>query len=114
MSDQLSPWQFGFSQHYPAMGDNTPFTSRSTFGPRETETVDPSAVRFHTEQDWIHPDTVEKYRANPLRRVMAGPPTAVRHEGQLWVDDGHHRIAAALQRGKPFKVGIREHLGGER
>lgn len=63
----------------------------------------------YATQSHVSQTHVDKYRANPYAGVHqpsdSGPylgdehPLFVTHEGRLHVTDGHHRVAAALQRG---------------
>lgn len=96
----LSPTQFhGFQVH-----EDNPVR---TFGkPTVTSETLPSGTQFHTNQSHLDLDTVDKYASSALKRLSSGPASVVEHQGQYWVNDGHHRLAAAMQRGKPAKVRV--------
>jgi hypothetical protein len=64
----------------------------------------PSLVRLHkdeplvTGQDTASASTISSYRKSSSKE----PPTVFTHQGQLWVHDGHHRIAASRLNGEDY------------
>lgn len=92
--DHLSPTQFGFKQ---ASYDDwdAAIMSGNHLGRRPLNL----SKDLHTAQDAIDPVAVRDYAAQG--RIRGDHEIAVHHyEGKTYVADGHHRIAAALQRGQ--------------
>lgn len=53
----------------------------------------------YATQSHITEDGVRKYLNGGSHHNPANKPRFVRHQGNLYVDDGHHRVGAALLRG---------------
>lgn len=63
-----------------------------------------SLDRVHASQDYVIPDKVNNFAAHPR---LGGLPKVVKHDGEHFVFDGHHRVAGAMVRGqKTMKVNL--------
>lgn len=97
----LNPEQFGFvrREEMPMSGDLAPAGSRMMH-PDEA---------LHTTQQGLSGEDVQRYVAQP-KAVPFNPlsrrPRIIEHEGELWIHDGHHRIAAARSQGRPIRVDV--------
>lgn len=100
--DNLQPRQFGFIQH-----DQRPEGALDMeLTNRRTEKINPASSEIHTTQDFMYPDKVQKFEHSGMARMMGGRPEIANVDGQMWVQDGHHRLAAAMRRGTDIKVNM--------
>lgn len=107
-SDHLSPSQFGFVEgsHDDWMNAQRKW---SQDGGRSVR-LDLSKVRLHTGQPGLFPDRVQEYVERPGLKSAAthsgfgkaydSPVEVYSHGGNIWVGDGHHRLAAAMKKGQ--------------
>jgi hypothetical protein len=101
-SEHLSPEQFGMrsaAEEHPYHEHETDFLGYKR--------VDLSGAKFVSHEPHLYPDMVEHYVKHPYRRPAGHPdpedidvPEVTEHQGELHVSAGHHRLAAALQRGQ--------------
>lgn len=106
--EHLSPSQFGFvegshDEWMAAQSKWDPKTSRSG-------RLNLQRARLHTGQPGIFPERVREYQERPGLKAKTthsgfgpaydSPVEIYRHNGELWVGEGHHRIAAAKQSGQ--------------
>jgi hypothetical protein len=99
-TDHLSPEQFGMrraNEEYPAETHDTEFLGYKR--------VDLSTAHFVSHEPSLYPSAVEHYAKHPYRRLdpreeSVDVPEVTEHKGELHVSAGHHRLAAALQRGQ--------------
>ena len=105
--ESVSPDQFGFITHDEPLGhDSFPWPIEREEG-WSSKMLDLSTP-LHTRQGHIDPALVEKYSSG-AKSLDRSPPEVVRHQGNHLVLNGHHRIAAARQRGQSrIKVNIKD------
>lgn len=100
----VSPEQFGFTV---APEDEAP--RGLDFDTREHRKFSPDTP-LRTAQGAMAPEDVDKYVAQPkapsYNNPLGLPPLLVEHGDSLWVQDGHHRIAAARKRGEHFNADV--------
>lgn len=107
MSDHLSPSQFGFIE---APHEDWLAAQQKYDGKGRNVRLDLTRTPLHTGQPGIFPDRVKEYMEHPglksatthsgFGRAYDSPVEVYRHEGRVFVGDGHHRIAAALKSGQ--------------
>lgn len=98
-ADYLSPDQFGFKEaSYDDWDDAMLSHMKKTPTPGK---IDPS-MELHTAQDHISRRWVEVYAKDPEVVAVARrePIELFHHEGRVFVGNGHHRLAAARQKGQ--------------
>jgi hypothetical protein len=98
--DHLSPGQFGFVE---GSHEDWIAAQQKYDGKGRSIRLDLSRARLHTGQPGIFPDRVKEYVDQPGLSSATSryiPKEVYQHEGNLWVGEGHHRIAAAIQRGQ--------------
>lgn len=105
--------------HYGLLGPNNDKHGWQWSG-SHVETVAPADV-VKTTQPYVGAEHVQKYVGR--RKLGGGPidfkepgateddqdngrPRLIRYGGELWGIDGHHRLAAARQLGRPFKARV--------
>jgi len=59
----------------------------------------------YATQSHVTEDGLAKYSQGAAHPKPENMPRFVRHQGNLYVDDGHHRVGAALMRGDPHIEG---------
>lgn len=95
-SDHLSPAQFGFK---PASYDEWDEALGRGFGTSGTRGRINPQMDLHTAQDYIDKDSVDSYAAQ--KRIRGDHDVEIYHlGGKAYVGDGHHRLAAARQKGQ--------------
>jgi hypothetical protein len=123
--------QYGFTSH----SDNSTlpeglYQTHMFFGPNEykhegvaefwangTPTTLPPTLPLHTGQEHLSPTAIHlltstggldhgPYSQMKSPVVVDDPPKVLAVDGQLWVVDGHHRIAAARELGKSINVQV--------
>jgi hypothetical protein len=93
--EHLSPTQFGFKQASYDDWDQALLSSRTHLGRKPVHL----SADLHTAQDAIDPEAVRSYAA--MGRIAGDHDISIHHmDGKMYVADGHHRIAAARQRGQ--------------
>lgn len=93
--EHLSPTQFGFKEASYDDWDAALLTADRHLGRKPLNL----STDLHTAQDAIDPAAVRGYAAQG--RIRGDHEIAVHHfGGKIYVGDGHHRIAAALQKGQ--------------
>lgn len=98
--DNLSPEQFGMrraDEAHPDVEHDTDFLGYKR--------VDLSKARFVSHEPTLYSNAVEHYTKQPYRKLdprdeSIDVPEVTEHQGELHVSAGHHRLAAALQRGQ--------------
>jgi hypothetical protein len=98
--DHLSPGQFGFVE---GSHEDWIAAQQKYDGKGKPVRLNLSKVRLHTGQPGIFPDRVKEYVDHPGLASATSryiPAEVYQHDGNLWVGEGHHRIAAAIQRGQ--------------
>lgn len=100
-AEHLNPKQFGFQPYdHEAAQSAKSVVEGGSFGAQERH-LDLSEP-LHPTEPQIWPGQVEKYRAHGWATTdeNEGRPWVLRHQDRLFVMQGHHRIAAAKQRGE--------------
>lgn len=106
--EHLSPSQFGFVE-----GSHDDWiAAQQKWNPEKGRSVrlNLSKVRLHTGQPGIFPDKVQEYVEHPglksatthsgFGKSYDSPVEVYQHGGNIWVGEGHHRLAAAMKRGQ--------------
>lgn len=89
------------------------YSPDSGFGPIDwsqvpEQTVDPTAQPVYATEPEIRSGIVEGLLqgVEPLREGY--PPHLVRKDGELYVMDGHHRMAVLMMIGQPFEALVKD------
>lgn len=107
MSDHLSPAQFGFVETSPEEWN----AARQHYdGKGRSVRLNLARTQLHTGQPGLFPERVQEYVDRPglksatthsgFGSAWDSPVEVYRHEGRVFVGEGHHRIAAALKSGQ--------------
>lgn len=98
--EHLSPSQFGFVE-----GNHDDWVSamQSWDGKGQRTRVNLATTELHTGQRGIFPERVKEYVERPGMASATSrdlPVEIYQHQGKTWIGEGHHRVAAARQRGQ--------------